>query len=171
MPASSTIAAVLIALAVAALVRPPRAVSAGRPRRDADRSHRLAVVLIGALCAVLIGAGAGIAWTSQQHWLARQHYTVLYAAATAGGEQVTVHNHEGQRVTYLARIDAAGDQVAIVRFTLGVDGTWQRTFAVNPDQATAGAPLLYVELGRVGVPGVYRWIRLLRPQPSASPSG
>ncbi|HWC34893.1 MAG TPA: hypothetical protein VG650_08700 [Mycobacteriales bacterium] len=169
---ATALAAVVIGLAVAALIRPRRMLFDRELGQDAAATpRRVSIAAICALCAVLAASGGRIAWSSQQHWLARQHYTELYATATTTGELVTVNNHEGNQVSYVARIDAAGQPAAVVRFTLPQGGTWRRTVVVQPSEVTTDRPLLQVELARDGVPGVYRWIRLIRPQPSASAAG
>lgn len=166
------LAIVLGALAVVTWVRAPEPEAHGStPERLRKRLPRGSGVLAICLCATLVAIAGAITWLSQQRWLDRQHYTELYATATGGGEQVTVHNHEGEPVSYTASIQAAGSPFETLRFNLPAGGTWIHVVSVDPGEATAGRPLLAVDLGRVGVRGVYRSIRLLRLQPSVSPAG
>jgi uncharacterized membrane protein len=163
---------VLIAIALVTVLRP--AAGAGRRLRPSPRggqSGRPAAIAVAATCAVLATAGGLVAWYSQQHWLARQHYTELYATAAKGGrEVVTVRNHEGEAVAYSARIAVAGQPATIAPFSLADGATWSRTVTVGPKSPVAGQPLLDVELSRLGVPGVYRFIRLFRPQLTKQPA-
>ncbi|MGN6472020.1 MAG: hypothetical protein ACTHK4_00015 [Mycobacteriales bacterium] len=165
--------AVLVALVMATVALAPQRsnADAGVRRTGGEGSRRLTAATIAACCAVLAGGGAALAWYSQQHWLDRQHFTELYGVTTGAGQEViTVHNQEGRAVTYRATITAAGQPAAVTTFTLADGAKWTRLVAVDPHQATQGRAMLLVTLNRVGVPGVYRWIRLFRPQPTAAPS-
>ncbi len=170
---AAVLAIVLGAIAFRTALRRDRAAGARpRPGRASRRQSRArAAAPLVAVCTILGTTGALIAWYSQQHWLARQHYTELYATAVAGGREiVTVHNHEGQAVAYTARIAVAGQAATIMPFSLANGGTWTRTVTVGTASPSNGRPVLDVELSRLGVPGVYRFIRLLRLQPTAQPT-
>lgn len=166
---AAALAIVLIVIAAATAVNSSK--HAGlRRRQAAEAPRRLAATAVAATCAALVAGGVGLAWASQQHWLSGQHYTELYARGSAGREVVTVHNEEGAVVTYQATIAAAGQAPAVASFTLANGGTWTRLVAVQPGQAASGQAMLTVTLTRSGFRGVYRSIRLLRPQPTSPPS-
>lgn len=166
---SAVLAILLAALGMRGLV--------GRRRDDIPHTRpavparrRAMAVALTATCVVAVTGSALIAWFSQQHWLARQHYTELYATGSSELQRVTVTNHEGEAIGYRARIAVAGQAAQVVSFTLNDGSTWSRVVAVDPARATADVPMLEVELVRIGVPGVYRYIRLVRPQPTAQPT-
>jgi hypothetical protein len=166
---SVALAVVVMGLGAGGLVRPSQH-DAPRKRVALPTRRRIAALAVMTTCIVGAAGGALIAWFSQQLWLDRQHYTELYATGTAELQRVTVNNHEGRSVSYLARIAAAGEAPRVVSFTLNDGGTWTGEVAVDPGRATDALPMLDVKLARVGVPGVYRFIRLLRPQPTAQPT-
>jgi hypothetical protein len=128
------------------------------------------VLVITCVCVLLATGGGILAWSSQQHWLDRQHYTELYTTLDHGAEKVTVRNHEGEAITYSATIMAGGEPTQQVTFQVASGGTWSRTVNVDASRLGLRFPLLQVHLYRAGTSRIYRQLRLTRLQPAASPS-
>lgn len=135
-------------------------------QRPAGRRWSWSGVAVLVVCLVVSGAAATTAWVSQQDWLHRQHYTELYAIAAGATERVTVHNVEGQFVTYHAQITANGAVPIDVSFGLASGQTWSRVIPVLSQRSGLRHPLLEVHLFRAGLQRVYRQLRLTRLQPS-----